>query len=120
MSHSKLRIGTQYYWRTLFETQSRPDTRAPDPVRDPQWSLLTPFSQSEVLEALKRMKPSTSPGLDKRTISMLKKLPPAQLVNRFNLWALTGSIPSDLHNAYTSLIPKEVGTDDPAKANYSV
>ena len=103
------------YWRTLFETQSRPDTREPDPVRAPQWSLLTPFSQSEVLEALKRMKPSTSPGLDKRTISMLKKLPPAQLVNRFNLWALAGSIPSELHNGYTSLIPKEVGTDDPAK-----
>ena len=93
MSHSKLRIGTQYYWRTLFETQSRPDTRAPDPVWDPQWSLLTPFSQSEVLEALKRMKPSTSQGL---SISMLKKLPTAQLVNCFNLLALDGSIPSDL------------------------
>ena len=103
------------YWRTLFETTSRPDTRTPDPIRDPQWSLLEPFSQSEVLDALKRMKPGTSPGLDRRTVSMLKSISPLQLVNRFNLWALAGCIPSELHNGYTSLIPKETGTDDPAK-----
>ena len=103
------------FWRTIFETPSRPDDRCPEPVRDSQWSLVAPFSQTEVLDALKRMKPKTSPGLDGRTISMLKKLAPVQLVSRFNLWALAGCIPSDLHNGYTSLIPKEVGTDDPAK-----
>ena len=103
------------YWRKLFETPSQPDDRKPEPVRETQWSLLSPFSQSEVLDALKRMKPKTSPGLDGRTVSLLRKLNPVQLVSRFNLWALAGCIPKELHDGYTSLIPKEVGTDDPAK-----
>ena len=103
------------YWRQLFEQESQPDDRAPEPIRETQWSLLTPFSQSEVLEALKRTKPKTSPGLDGRTVSLLRKLSPVQLVSRFNLWALAGCIPSDLHDGYTSLIPKEVGTADPSQ-----
>ena len=103
------------YWRTLFETQSQPDDRSPPPIRETKWSLLAPFSQSEVLDALKKTKPNTSSGLDGRTVSSLRKLDPQQLVSRFNLWSLAGCIPAELHDGYTSLIPKEVGTDDPAK-----
>ena len=103
------------YWRALFESESQFDDRSPPPIRDTKWSLLSPFSQQEVSDALKNTKPNTSPGLDGRTVSSIRKLDPQQLVSRFNLWALAGCIPEELHDGYTSLIPKEIGSDDPAK-----
>ena len=103
------------YWRNLLETPSRPDSRNPEPIREVQWELLSPISQSEVKCALKLMKRKTSPGLDGLTVSRLKSLPIDRVVGRFNLWLLAGCIPSSLREGYTALIPKEFETADPAK-----
>ena len=103
------------FWKPLFENPSRSDSRTPTQVRDVQWDVMRPISNSEVSECLRLMSSTTAPGPDSRSLKNVKLLPVAHVSSRLNLWLLTGCLPSTLYEGYTTLIPKEIGTNDPAK-----
>ena len=103
------------FWRPLFETPTVCDSCSFAPIRELKFDSLRPFSNLEVSSSLKSMSASTAPGPDGRAIKSIRALPIDHIVSRLNLWLLTGCLPSELCEGYTSLIPKEPGTDDPAK-----
>ena len=104
------------FWRGLFETESTPDSRqtsvGPEGVK---WALAQPITAAEILESIKRTDKNTAPGPDGRKLADLEKMPVATLVNQYNVWLLSGCLPTEMCKGRTTLIPKVDGTTDPSK-----
>ena len=103
------------FWRPLFETVSRQDNRNPAPVRETQWNLMDPIVVDDLRWALENSDGKKAPGPDGIKLAEVKKIPAQKVVDQLNLWLFAGCLPTELYGAQTSLIPKEVGTDDPKK-----
>ena len=102
------------YWSGLFSKSSVSDERPFTPVRDTQWDLLDPITETDVKEALRSMDVNTAAGLDGYSLTKVRQLPPQELATRFNSWLLAGTLPTKLCEGYTVLIPKVHGSEDPA------
>ena len=106
----------QAFWKPIFEAPSKPDNRTVEPIRSAREDCMVPVSLAEVESALKGSKTDAAAGPDGRNLADLKKAPAKQLLARmFNLWLTTACIPMELTESRTVLIPKEMGTRDPAK-----
>ena len=103
------------FWRGVFETESKQDSRQVIPVRQPQWNMVRPVLVSDVEESLKNIDNSTAAGPDGRRKSDILSIPVKDLTGMFNTWLYSGCLPRPLLTGYTTLVPKEVGTTDPAK-----
>ena len=103
------------FWKPIFEGAICSDERNPEPIRPIQWCLLQPIHISEVEECLKGVSGGKAAGPDGRDLKALKAIGPRQLTGLFNSYLYAGTLPNNLTGAFTTLIPKEVGTDDPAK-----
>ena len=103
------------FWRDIFERPSAVDQRQVEPKRDVQWSLLDPIEVEEVRRCLLGIDGQTAAGPDGRKLSDIKKIPVTELSLLFNKWLYAGVLPTALWEGRTTLIPKEPGTDDPAK-----
>ena len=103
------------FWRNIFESESTPDSRTPEPIRDEVEWVVGPITSDEVQAAIKACSSSTAPGVDGYRLENLKVIPVDELTAMFNLWLLAARLPEALNEARTTLIPKEAGTTDPAK-----
>ena len=108
-----LPLGTQEpFWRSLFEQTSVPDMRCPEPVGPPKWELLAPITPEDVERSMKGMKDG-APGPDGRKLKDVRAIPHGQLSAHFNLWLLSGYLPSTLRGGETVLLPKVSGAGAP-------
>ena len=103
------------FWREIFEAESVPDPRTPEPIREEVLAVVAPISIDEVKTAIKQCSSKTAPGVDGFRLQHLRAVPAAELAAVYNLWLLAGRLPAALDEARTTLIPKERGTVDPAK-----
>lgn len=99
------------FWESLLSQDSEPDNRTPSKVRSLR-GLLTPVTCEELAKLLKGCKGAS--GLDGWKWNNLKEVIP-ELTAMFNLWLATGVQPTRLLKGYTTLIPKVLSTEDPAK-----
>lgn len=102
------------FWREIFQRPSVVDDRQPQPVGPIQWGILSPITTYEVTESLSGMTDG-APGPDGWTLTDVKALPSDELAAHYNLWLLAGYQPAALRRGETVLIPKQLGTRDPAK-----
>ena len=109
------RPSMENFWRKIFESESLSDSRCPRAIRSASWSAIKPVLIGEVEEALKSIDKMTAAGPDGRQKSDILAIPIKELTEMFNIWLYAGCQPSDLLSGYTTLVPKEVGTTDPAK-----
>ena len=104
------------FWKPLFEAPSCEDSRQPN-CHPTKWSLIKPITPDEVKSVIygKKGMKDGAPGPDGLKLRDLKKLRFVELAAQFNSWMLVGSPPTRLNEAVTILIPKELGTKEPAK-----
>ena len=100
------------FWRSLFEQPSVPDNRCPQPVGPPKWELMAPIKAEDVEQSLKGMKDGAL-GSDGRKLKDVRAIPFDQLEAHFNLWLLSGYLPSTLRGGETVLLPKVSGAGAP-------
>ena len=100
------------FWRSLFERTSVPDERCPEPVGPPKWELMAPITTEDVERSLMGMKDG-APGPDGRKLKDVRAIPHDQLSAHFNLWLLSGYLPSTLRGGETVLLPKVSGAGAP-------
>jgi len=93
------------FWRSLFETASKTDTRKVEPIGPILWGLLEKVTKVE-LEAVLRSTSVGAAGPDNVTMESVKALDPDLLSAQFNLWLLAGYQPAVLREGWTVLIPK--------------
>jgi hypothetical protein len=89
-------------------------SRYPKPPPADNSDLLFPISTEEVLRAGRQMKKDTASGPDDislQTVQKVDRLGTAR-ANLFNIWLLTGRIPSDLKKNRSILLPKGVDNLD--------
>ena len=103
------------FWRPLLDTPSKPNSRTPEPVREPAWETQQPMAVRDIDWAIQNSNNKTAPGPDGRTLQHAKSIPKLELLVLFNLWLMSSCLPSDLCVGITTLIPKESGTNEPAK-----
>ena len=96
------------FWRSLFEQPSVPDNGCPQSVGPPQWELMAPITAEDIEWSLKEMKDG-APGPDSRRLKDVRAIPFDQLAAHFNLWLLSGYLPSTLRGGETVLLPKVSG-----------
>ena len=89
-----------------------PDNRCPQPVGPPKWELMVPITADDVKSSLKGMKDG-APGPDGRKLKDATPIPFDQLAPHFNLWLLSGYLPSTLRGGETVLLPKVLGAGAP-------
>ena len=94
------------FWRSLFERTLVPDNRCPQPVGPPKWELMAAITTEDVEWSLMGMK-DEAPGPDGRKLKDVRAIPHDQLSAHFNLWLLSGYLPSTLREDETVLLPKE-------------
>lgn len=102
--------GAEQFWTDLFQTDSVTDDRRPEAPVKIYTELLDPIREDEITSVLKR-KSAGSPGLDGYTWKDVKKIDIKVITNSFNLWLLSGMIPTGLERGITTLIPKVIGTE---------
>ena len=105
--------GTEAFWKDLFGTPSIPDTRKLGKRSNPLTETVAAITEEEVVNIIKK-KASGSPGPDGWTWKLLKNTNKRVLLSFLNLWLAAGKIPSRLCEGVTTMLPKEVGTQDPA------
>ena len=93
------------FWKPLFETRSKNDSREPPSKGPPEWDIVAPISSEEVTKHLKGIKDGAA-GPDNRGKKDLLKLSTRSLASRLNLWLLVGTTPSSFREGVTVLIPK--------------
>ena len=103
------------FWRPLMETPSKEDSRNPEAIHPVAWTAMQPISIDDIKWALESCNRKTSPGPDGRTVPDVVKIPKQEIMVLFNTWLLSACLPTELCKGRTTLIPKETGTDDPAK-----
>lgn len=103
------------YWGPLFSRESPDDQRPVVAVRAPQWDVVLPITETEVKQTVKSMRTSSAAGPDGITVRLLRSCPARLLTQVYNLWLLTGVIPTALKHARTTLIPKTPDAAEPAK-----
>ena len=89
-----------------------PDDRCPQPVGLPKWELMAPITAGGVDRSLNGMKDGAL-GPDGRKLKDVRAIPTNQLAAHFNLWLLSGYLPSILGGAETVLLPKVLGAGAP-------
>ena len=89
-----------------------PDERCPEPVGPPKWELTAPITTEDVKRSLMGMKDG-APGPDGRKLKDVRAIPHDQLSAHFNLWLLSGYLPSTLRGGETVLLPKVSGAGAP-------
>ena len=92
--------------RSLFERTLVPDNRCPQPVGPPKWELMATITTEDVKRSLMGMKDG-APGPDGQKLKDVRAIPHDQLSAHFNLWLLSGYLPSTLREDETVLLPKE-------------
>ena len=100
------------FWRSLFERTLVPDNRCPQPVGPPKWELMAAITTEDVERSLMGMKDG-APGPDGRKLKDVRAIPHDQLSAHFNLWLLSGYLPSTLREGETVLLPKVSGAGAP-------
>ena len=100
------------FWRSLFERTLVPDNRCPQPVGPPKWELMSTITTEDVERSLMGMKDG-APGPDGQKLKDVRAIPHDQLSAHFNLWLLSGYLPSTLREGETVLLPKVSGTGAP-------
>ena len=103
------------FWKETFEHLSITDARDPASVRGTQWEVIKPITLDELNLVIKSMGKNKAPGADGRKVSSLCEIPPKDLLAQMNLWLTGGGLPACLCEGRTTLIPKVIGTNDPAK-----
>ena len=101
------------FWTSIFEKESVTDNRVPDPAREEMMAVVRPILESELVEAIANSAGTATAGPDGRTLADIG-VQRVEVVKHFNLWLLAGSMPTELVEGITTLIPKVVGTLDPA------
>ena len=71
----------------------------------PKWELMAPITAEDVEQSLKGMKDGL-PGPDGRNLKDVRAILFDQLAAHFNLWLLSGYLPSTLRGGETVLLPK--------------
>ncbi|MES9975178.1 MAG: reverse transcriptase family protein [Candidatus Thiodiazotropha sp.] len=104
---------TEEYWRSVFETPSKQDNRCPMHPREVIWSIIDPITEDEVVVALREMSGSAA-GLDRLSVSTVKRIKPNVLAQYFNLLLVIEAAPKQLSNSRITLIPKGNDPTDPA------
>ena len=99
-----------------METPSVPDSWSLPVIGEVRWESLHPITSEDVAKALKKMKDDT-PGPDGRKLLDVKAISAVELAGHFNLWLLTGYLPTELRCVQTALLPKCVEAGHPAKHN---
>ena len=94
------------FWRSLFERTLVPDNRCPQPVGPPKWERMATITTEDVERSLMGMKDG-APGPDGQKLKDVRAIPHDQLSAHFNLWLLSGYLPSTLREDETVLLPKE-------------
>ena len=103
------------FWRPLLEKQSVEDRRRPLPVRDEQWGIVKSIDLDDLTSAIKDSDRNTAAGPDGRTLKSIAEMSPVDVLRQMNLWLVSCSMPTDLCEARTTLIPKVVGATEPSK-----
>lgn len=93
------------FWGTLFESDSVPDSRQPEPVCPPINALVEPISDQEVCDQRRQMS-NSSPGLDGIRKRTLMSLSPDALANHYSLWLWLSLPPTAFLEGITYLLPK--------------
>ena len=75
--------------------------------------VVRPITVSDLGEAIRNSDGKAAAGPDGRRLVDIKKCQ-REVVKHFNLWLLAGRVPAELTEGITTLIPKIVGTTDPA------
>ena len=101
------------FWTSIFGKESVKDTRVPVPAREEMMAVVRPILESELVGAIANSSGSATAGPDGRTLADIG-VQRVEVVKHFNLWLLAGSMPAELVEGITTLIPKVVGTLDPA------
>jgi len=101
------------YWRNIFESRSITDYRQLE-AQHVYKELLQPITLIKINNVLSR-KTKGSPGIDGYTWRNLKKVNMTLLVSCFNLWLISGRSPSSMSKGITTLLPKVIGTTNPAE-----
>merc|ERR1712098_967193 len=60
------------FWRNIFESESTPDSKTPEPIRDEVEWVVGPITSDEVQAAIKACSSSTAPGVDGYRLENLK------------------------------------------------
>ena len=71
----------------------------------PKWELMAPITAEDVKQSLKGMKDGAL-GSDGRNLKDMRAILFDQLAAHFNLWLLSGYLPSTLRGGETVLLPK--------------
>ena len=96
------------FWSSIFQKESVQDNRHPVPARNQIMEVVRPIEVSELDAAIKNSTTTAAAGPDGRTLADIGAKQ-AEVVKYFNLWLLAGSIPAELLEGITTLIPKIVG-----------
>ena len=102
------------FWGPLFETQSLPDRRRPDPISPPILELVDPISATEYSDSLKSLKDG-SPGVDGMDRAYLRGIDAEDCIAHFQLWLATRTPPLAFKAGITSLIPKSADSNSPGQ-----
>ena len=78
----------------------------------PKWELMATITTEDVERSLMGMKDG-APGPDGRKLKDVRAIPHDQLSAHFNLWLLSGYLPSTLREGETVLLPKVSGAGAP-------
>ena len=101
------------FWASIFGKESVADTRVPALARDQVLAVVQPIAVSDLDEAISQSAGSATAGPDGRTLAAIRGCK-TEVAKHFNLWLLAGVVPTELCEGVTTLIPKIVGTTDPA------
>ena len=98
------------HWGRLFESPSVQDRRSV-PAAPPLWDLISPISAAEVGRALRKSK-ANSPGPDRITKDLLLRVRFETWAVWFNLFMITGHVPSCLTRGIVTLVAKVPNASD--------
>ena len=79
------------------------------------WAIMQPVTVLEISDSIKKTEKNTAPGPDGRKRTDLERMLIAELVNQFNVWLLSGCLPTEMCKGRTTLITKVDGTNGPTK-----
>lgn len=92
------------FWEKIFTKASIEDDRPINPVQE-NWNTVSSITLAEV-EAALRSSCENAPGPDGISLADMKRVNLKELTALFNIWLITGSVPTRLLKAETVLIPK--------------
>ena len=106
-SHSVDQAELNNFWNELFTKEPPPCNMEVRDIKPVEESLGKIITETEIKEALKKIKTNTAKGLDKIDPASLKKVDAKELQTLFNVFLSTSHTPSWMRRGRVTLVPKK-------------